>query len=68
MFAKFKIPFKVILKRFKQLSFFVSILLSKTRESKKVSSGEVYKAEQMQPQKKAKSINKNKLKKIQRKK
>ena len=68
MFAKFKIPFKVILKRFKQLSFFVSILLSKTRESKKVSNEADYKAEKMQPQKKAKSINKKKLKKIQRKK
>ena len=68
MFAKLKIPFKVIFKRFKQLSFFVSILLSKTRESKKVSSDEVSKAEKMQPQKKAKSINKKKLKKIQRKK
>ncbi len=68
MFAKFKIPFKVILKRFKQLSFFVSILLSKTRENKKLNNDEVYKAEKMQPQKKAKSINKKKLKKMKRKK
>lgn len=68
MFAKFKIPFKVIFKRFKQLSFFVSILLSKTRENKKVSNGEGYKAEEMKPQKKAKSINKKTLKKIKRKK
>ena len=68
MFAKFKIPFKVIFKRFKQLSFFVSILLSKTRENKKVNNDVMYRPEEIKPQKKAKSINKKKLKKIQRKK
>ena len=64
MFAKFKIPFKVIFKRFKQLSFFVSILLSKTRENKKVNNDVMYRPEEIKPQKKAK----NKLKKFQLKK
>ncbi len=63
MFAKFKIPFKVIFKRFKQLSFFVSILLSKKRENKKFSNGEGYKAEKMQPQKKGEKHKQKNIKK-----
>ena len=68
MFGKFKIPLKVIFKRFKQLSFFVSILLSKTRKSEKVSNEADYKGEKMQPQKTAKTLNKKKNKRIKRKK
>ena len=68
MFGKFKIPLKVIFKRFKQLSFLFSILPLKRRETKKVSNDEVYRPEKMQPQKTAKTLNKKKLKKSKRKK
>ena len=68
MFGKFKIPLKVIFKRFKQLSFLLSILPLKRRETKKVSNDAVYRPEKMQPQKTAKTLNKKKLKKIKRKK
>ena len=63
MFAKFKIPFKVIFKRFKQLSFFVSILLSKTRENKKVNNDAMYRPEEMKPQKKSEKHKQKEIKK-----
>lgn len=68
MFGKFKIPLKVIFKRFKQLSFLLSIIPLKRRETKKVNSDAVYTPEKMQPQKTAKTLNKKKLKKSKRKK
>jgi hypothetical protein len=67
MFGKFKIPLKVIF-NFKQLSFLLSILPLKRRETKKVSNDAVYRPEKMQPQKTAKTLNKKKLKKSKRKK
>ena len=66
MFAKFKIPFKVLLRRFKQLSFFVSILLSKKRDSEKPNNDAVHRPEEMQPQKEVKTINPKKIKKIKK--